>query len=136
MAEKTLIQKLQIKSGQSIGVMNGLEGYEQRLAPLPDGVTLEPANGSYDAVHLFVYNKADVEAWIPKAIAAVKPGGMLWVAYPKKSGKIQTDLTRDVGWDTLKTLDWHVVMLISLDENWSVFRLRPRHEIKVMTRKF
>lgn len=136
MAEKTLAQKLQVKAGQSIGVMNAPEGYAAKLEPLPQGATVAAAGGTYDVVHLFVYNKADADKWIPQAIAAVKPGGMLWIAYPKKSGSIKTDITRDVGWEALKAADWHGVTQLSLDETWSFLRMRPRSEIKVMTRKF
>jgi hypothetical protein len=136
MAEKTLAQKLQVKAGQSIGVMNAPEGYAAKLEPLPDGATVTTANGTYDAVHLFVYSKADADKWIPQAIEAVKPGGMLWIAYPKKSGSIKTDITRDVGWEALKAADWHGVTQLSMDATWSFLRMRPRSEIKVMTRKF
>lgn len=136
MAEKTLAQKLQVKAGQSIGVMNVPQDYAGKLEPLPDGATVDVVNGTYDAVHLFVYSKADADTWIPQAIAAVKAGGMLWIAYPKKSSSIKTDITRDVGWEALKAADWHEVTQISMDGTWSFLRMRPRDEIKVMTRKF
>ncbi len=137
MPEKTLTQKMLVRTGQQIALMNAPADYEARLGALPDGaaVTRTP-DGAYDAVHLFVHNKADIDAHIAQAVAAVKPGGMLWVAYPKKSGSIKTDITRDHGWDALAALDWHAVTQISLDETWSVFRVRPRAEIKTFTRKF
>ena len=49
-----------------------------------------------------------------------------WIYYPKGTSKMQTDLTRDKGWDTLlkhnDTLTW--ISLISFDETWSVFGFR------------
>jgi hypothetical protein len=87
-------------------------------------------------VHLFVQNKADIDAHIGKAVAAVRTGGILWVAYPKKSGSIKTDISRDHGWEALKALDWHGVTQIALDDTWSALRMRPRDEIKTFTRKF
>ena len=37
----------------------------------------------------------------PAAIESVKPGGLLWFSYPKKSSAIKTDIARDVGWETV-----------------------------------
>jgi hypothetical protein len=137
MAEKTLAQKMLVKAGQQIALMNAPADYETKLGTLPSGTAITRApDGAYDVVHLFVYNKADIDARIAKAVAAVKPGGMLWVAYPKKSGSIKTDITRDHGWEAMAALDWHAVMQISMDDTWSFFRVRPRAEIKTMTRKF
>jgi hypothetical protein len=137
MAEKTLAQKMLVKAGQQIALMNAPAEYEGWLGALQDGGSLtRTPSGAYDAVHLFVYNKADIDAHIAKAVAAVKAGGLVWVAYPKKSGSIKTDITRDHGWDALTALDWHAVTQLSLNETWSVFRVRPRAEIKQFTRKF
>jgi hypothetical protein len=55
--------------------------------------------------------------------AALKPVSLLWISFPKGSSKIQTDLTRDKGWDSVRDLKW--VTLVSVDETWSAFSLRP-----------
>lgn len=39
---------------------------------------------------------------------------------------IQTDLTRDKGWDSLKAHDLKWISLISVDSDWSAFALRPQ----------
>jgi hypothetical protein len=60
----------------------------------------------------------------------VKPDIMVWVYYPKGTSKIQTDLTRDKGWDCLLAesdkLTW--ISLISFDNTWSVFGFRGKTE--------
>ncbi len=52
----------------------------------------------------------------------------VWVYYPKGSSKLQTDLTRDKGWDCLLSesdrLTW--ISLVSFNETWSVFGFRPK----------
>jgi hypothetical protein len=137
MAEKTLAQKMLVKAGQQIALINAPQDYEGWLGALPDGAAItRTPDGTYDAVHLFVQNKADIDAHIGKAVAAVRTGGILWVAYPKKSGSIKTDISRDHGWEALKALDWHGVTQIALDDTWSALRMRPRDEIKTFTRKF
>ncbi|MCC6612923.1 MAG: hypothetical protein IT320_05545 [Anaerolineae bacterium] len=137
MPEKSLAQKLLIKPGHKVAVLNAPDGYEATLGPLPEGATIShAARSSCDSVQLFVYNKADVDRRAPKAIAAVKPGGVLWIAYPKKSGAIKTDISRDHGWDAVYDALWLPVTQLSLDATWSILRFRPRDEIKTLTRKF
>ena len=60
-----------------------------------------------------------------RAARALKPESLLWVAFPKGTSKIQTDLTRDKGWDVLQQADLKWVTLISVNDTWSAFLLRP-----------
>lgn len=136
MAETTLTKKLVIKPGYTLLILNAPQGYTALLDPLPDGVTVQTtADGQYDLVQLFVYSKADVAAHAPGAIAAVKSGGLLWFAYPKKSGAIKTDINRDAGWQIVLDAGWDPVTQISIDDTWSSLRFKPTGDIKVMTRK-
>ncbi|MDX2136668.1 MAG: hypothetical protein SF123_01115 [Chloroflexota bacterium] len=137
MSEKTLAQKLLVKPDQSLLILNAPDHYINALGTLPEGATVVyTTDGTYDAVHVFAFKKADLDTLSAAAIAAVKPGGILWIMYPKKSGAIKTDITRDIGWETIHAADWHGVTQILLDDTWSALRFRPRSEIKVMTRKF
>lgn len=43
--------------------------------------------------------------------------GALWFAYPKRTGSIKTDITRDVGWGALYDLHYCPVTQIAIDEN-------------------
>jgi hypothetical protein len=131
MAESSLASKLQVKAGMKMLVMNAPEGYLKQLAALPTGAEVTPKEGgTFDFVQAFVYNKADIDRLAPKAIRAVKPGGMLWFSYPKKTGTIKTDIHRDVGWDAVTNAGWEGVRLISVDDTWSALRVRPTSEIK------
>ena len=78
MADKTLAQKMLVKTGQQIALMNAPADYEAKLGALPGGAAIiRVPDGAYDAVHLFVYNKADIDAHLAKAVAAVKLGGIV-----------------------------------------------------------
>ena len=129
MTNTALSKKLLIKAGYQLLVLNAPEGYLSLLGDLPAGVTLhtEPVPGTaYDLVQTFIRNISEVLSNSAVAIQTVKPGGLVWLAYPKKSGKITTDLSRDVGWNSLSLLGWQIVTLISIDPNWSCFRVKPK----------
>lgn len=81
--------------------------------------------GKHDWIQLFVKNKAELEKSIGKVAAAMEPESLLWISYPKGSSKIQTDLTRDKGWEALGKHDLKWVTLVSVDDTWSAFALRP-----------
>jgi hypothetical protein len=137
MATKSLAAKLLIKPKQKVAIINAPEGYMEVLGEISEGVTIGHAfSADYDQVQLFVRTVSDLAAHGAKAIKAVREGGILWVAYPKKSGAIKTDISRDVGWEVMAQHDWLGVTQISIDDTWSALRFRPRAEIKTLTRKF
>ena len=93
------VKKLRIQPGQRVLVVNGPEGYVESLTDLPEGVTVETSgDGPFDFVHLFVKDSAEYAELGVTAFDAVAYDGLLWVSYPKRSSKVETDLTRDVLW--------------------------------------
>ena len=56
---------------------------------------------------------------------ALKPMSLLWISFPKGASKLQTDLTRDKGWDSIQSTNLKWVTLISVNETWSAFGFRP-----------
>lgn len=87
-----------------------------------------PAKENVPFLILFVQDVAGLEAITSKAIKAMAPDGKLWVAYPKISSGIKTDITRDKGWEAMTSKGWQHVSLISLDDTWSAFRMKPTAE--------
>jgi len=129
MAENALAKKLKLKPGQRAALIGAPEGYLKTLNPLPAGVTAaEKLSGQFDWIQVFVKTQAEIEKLAPRAAKALKPDGVLWISFPKGSSKIQTDLTRDKGWDALRALDLKWLVLVSVDDTWSAFALRPYRE--------
>jgi hypothetical protein len=56
---------------------------------------------------------------------AVKQDGLLWVSYPKRSSKVETDISRDVGWEVMAEAGLRPVTQVSIDEIGSALRFRP-----------
>ncbi len=127
MPEKSLAQKLFLKPGYRAALVNPPAGYDSVLDPLPEGVDLSHSlDGQFDFMLIFVNAKAEVDAHAPAALQALKPGGLLWFAHPKKSAKVKTDISRDVGWDVLHAAGWEAIASISIDDTWSGIRFRPK----------
>jgi len=115
----SLEKKLKLTGRKKPAVVNAPPNYDLGVA------AAAKLAGKHDWIQLFVRNKAELEKTIAKVAAALEPDAMLWISFPKGSSKIQTDLTRDKGWDVLPKLDLKWVTLVSVDDTWSAFGLRP-----------
>lgn len=119
-------KKLKLKPGYRAAVLRAPDGYLEALRPLPENVTIdEVLDGQYDWLQAFASSVADLAELAPAAVSALKPESLLWVCFPKGSSKLQTDLTRDRGWEPLQAFELKWTNLVSIDENWSAFSLRP-----------
>jgi hypothetical protein len=126
MPESALAKKMKLKSNLKAAVINAPENYVEALR---QNTALSPTlNGKFDWIQIFVCNKAELDALAPKAVKALKPESRLWISFPKGTSKSQTDLTRDKGWDVLRDLDLKWINLVSVNETWSAFALRPYRE--------
>jgi hypothetical protein len=126
MAESSLAKKMKLKPRARAAVINAPENYFQDLKH--DSEIFEKFSGKFDWIQIFVKNKAELDKLIPKAARALKPESILWISFPKGSSENQTDLTRDKGWENVQALDLKWITLISVNESWSAFSLRPYKE--------
>ena len=119
-----LTKKLYLKPGMRFAVVNAPDGFARTLGKLPAGVKQESSlKADLDLVIVFASSQQALGAQWPKAIAALKADGALWVSYPKKSSGIQTDLGMGE-WDVTKGSDWNPVAMIGIDETWSAVRFK------------
>jgi hypothetical protein len=126
---KTLAEKLRIKEDMHLLTINAPKYFLKKIEGLPKTVTAGDKEKNYQQVHWFVLNKAQVEKELNKVLKLVKPDVVCWIHYPKGTSKLQTDLTRDKGWDALLKYDemqW--ISLISFNDTWSSFGMRHKTE--------
>lgn len=122
----TLTQKLKIKEGYTLLTINAPADFQKALAPLPPGVKISTSAKKYNQVHWFVKNKAEMEKELNDVLKLVRDDVTCWIYYPKGTSKIQTDLTRDKGWDALLKHDFQWLSLISFNDTWSAFAMRSK----------
>jgi hypothetical protein len=123
MTEGSLAKKMKLTPGARAAIINAPQDYWDDFKH--DREISKKLSGKFDWVQIFVKNKAELDELAPKAAKTLNPVSMLWISFPKGTSKIQTDLTRDKGWDDIRALDLKWVTLISVNETWSAFGLRP-----------
>lgn len=122
---RSVAEKLYIKEGMKLLTIHAPDNFISSLEPLPDGIEVSGKLKEYQQIHWFVKTKAEMEREMEKVIMLLKGSVVCWIYYPKTTSKIQTDLTRDKGWDKLllhQNLKW--ISLISFDDTWSSFGMR------------
>ena len=127
----TTAQKFKIKEGDTLLTLHAPASFKEQLSPLPAGVTITSTGKAYNQVHWFATNRAQVEKEAAKVLSLVKENVTCWIYFPKGSSKIQTDLSRDKGWDALlaqQQLTW--LSLVGFDETWSAFAFRLKNGVE------
>lgn len=75
---------------------------------------------------LFADNKAALEKIYNELLQKLNDNAVVWIAYPKKSSGITTDLVRDDGWDIVFKSDYHFVSSVSINDTWTGMRIKKK----------
>ena len=130
-----LTKKLGIKEASRVALVNAPKDFLSQLDNLPDDVKfLKPASKALDLILLFVVAERILARDFAKLAARLTSNGMFWIAWPKKSAGVATDLSFErvqrIGLDA-GLVD---VKICAIDETWSglkfVYRLKDRSSRK------
>jgi hypothetical protein len=128
---KPLAQKLGIKPGLRLIILNAPDDYAATLGALPDGVEQTTTwDGKFDFIQFFTTQKVVLETRFPELKHGLHFTGMLWISWPKKSSKLETDITEDIIRGVGLANGLVDVKVCAIDERWSglkfVYRLEDR----------
>jgi hypothetical protein len=124
-----LAKKLGIKSSTKLFVSGGPENYLQLVSPLPEGVQLVRRLGSEtDIVHIFVTERARLIEALGSTLAKMKPDGAIWVSWPKKASRMESDITEDTIREVALPMGLVDIKVCAVDETWSGLKLVLRRE--------
>ncbi|MCB0188041.1 MAG: hypothetical protein KDE31_27425 [Caldilineaceae bacterium] len=122
-----LVKKLGIKAGDRIHVVNAPANYFDLVAPLPNEVTIRKrATDNLSFVHLFTTSRAELAKLLAKFLPRIQRSGMIWVSWPKKAAKVETDVTEDVVRSEALKHDLVDVKVAVIDNVWSGLKLVVR----------
>ena len=129
---RPLPQKLGIKPGMSIAVLEAPQDVDAILGDLPENLTIShQLTGHSDLVLIFITRQADLASQLAALVDAIAPNGMIWVAWPKRVSKIETDITEDViRAIVLPTSGLVDVKVCAIDQVWSGLKLVIRKELR------
>jgi Protein of unknown function (DUF3052) len=124
-----LAQKLGYKPGFRVFLDNAPADYAQLVSPLPDDVQfLAKIANDLDLIHFFTDQAKDLAPKLKRYLKKIKPAGIVWVSWPKKASKRQTDISEDVIRDTALAIGLVDVKVCAVDDVWSGLKLVIRVE--------
>jgi hypothetical protein len=127
----SLSQKLGIRPGARVALVRAPEGFEHTLEPMPEGARLRhQARGQHDVVLFFATRLAELERRFDTLARATGSAGGLWIAWPKRTAGVATDLREQIVRDVGLAHGLVDNKVCAVDETWSglrfVYRLTDR----------
>jgi hypothetical protein len=122
-----LVKKLGFKENFRAAIRSPPEGFSRTLGALPKGTAVVlQARFRFDLVLLFERREARLRADFAKWVVRLNPAGMLWVAWPKKTARLATDLDFSVVQKIGLTAGLVDNKTCAVDETWSGLRFVRR----------
>ena len=129
-----LAKKLGLAPGMRVCAI-GCDGYVGLVDAGDLDLALQAKPGATtDLAHLFATRRRELEAWLPKMRRALRPDATLWVSWPKKASKVQTDIVEDTIREVALPLGFVDVKVCAVDAVWSGLKLVVRKELRVAMR--
>ena len=126
-----LFKKLGYKPGFKVMVVNEPDNYKDLLLEIPEGVVFGGEGGEpLDMIHFFTLERIELELELPKLKEKISKEGMIWVSWPKKSSKVETDVDEHAVRSTGLLTGLVDIKICAVDEIWSglkfVYRKKDR----------
>ena len=126
-----LMKKLGIREEFRLALVGAPKGFQKELGSLPSGAKIIPCSrDSLDLIMLFVHSASDLKRKFPLLAANLSAQGMFWVAWPKKSSGVVTDLSFSSVQSVGLAAGLVDVKICAVNEIWSglkfVYRLKDR----------
>ena len=124
-----LARKLSLKDGMSVWWEGMPDSVRDEIAA--EGLALEllhEPEAPIDAAHIFVTERADLEAKLRQLMPLLDPAGMIWVSWPKKASNVPTDITEDVIREVCLPMGLVDVKVCAVDATWSGLKLVVRRQ--------
>jgi hypothetical protein len=137
---QTLFEKLEFADEKNLLIQGLPSSIEKQFCKLSFAKNMTPLLKSrkIDFALVFAVNENQLNGILKDVMPALKENSKFWVAYPKITSKIVTDLNRDASWQQLTSAGYESVNEVALDHVWSAARFeralgrRVRHKAMEM----
>lgn len=126
-----ILKKLKLTTQNPVLILNAPEEYNDVINDI-EGEVHTSIKEKYKFIQVFAKSLEDANTFIGAAVEALEGDGYLWLCYPKGTSKKykKSDLNRDTTNAVTSPYGFEGVSLVSIDNDWSAFRVRHRDFIK------
>ena len=135
---QNILEKLQLKEEKNLLIQGLPSSVEKQFAKLSYNKNLTPLlkTRKIDFALIFAINQLQLNNILKEVFPALHPESKLWIAYPKTTSKIVSDLNRDASWEILSKNDYEAVRQVTLDHVWTAMRFKKLDQIPNRNRTF
>ena len=128
---QSLFEKLQLTDERNLLIQGLPSTIEKQFCKLSFAKNVTPLlkTRRIDFALIFVVNERQLNSILSEVLPALKEDAKLWIAYPKQSSKITTDLNRDCSWNYLQNEGFETVRIVALDHVWSALRFTKKESM-------
>lgn len=130
---QSVLEKLQLKDERNLLIQGLPSTVEKQFVKISFAKNVTPLLKArkIDFALIFAISHKQLQDILTDVVPALHEDAKLWIAYPKVSSKIVSDLTRDCNWQCIAKHGFESVRLINLDSIWNAMRFKKADEIKV-----
>lgn len=124
-----LAKKLGVKEGHVLALVDAPGRWE--VPGLPPGVTEKTSlRGGFDVAVVFVRSAAELRRRVPVLDRATADGAAVWIAWPRKAGGHDSDVTENLLRELILPTGLVDVKVAALDDDWSGLKFTRRKELR------
>ncbi|ASK88646.1 DUF3052 family protein [Sphingorhabdus sp. SMR4y] len=126
-----LTEKLSLKEGMRVWFLDMPESVRAEIDE--SGLTLsedEVPTPGLNAAHIFVTDRDIMEQHLATLREMIDPAGQVWVSWPKKPSKVETDITEDMIREVALPMGFVDIKVCAVDAVWSGLKLVIRKELR------
>lgn len=131
---QTILEKLQLKNEKNILIQGLPSSIEKQFNKLSFAKNLTPLLRSrkIDFALVFAVSESQLNGILEDILPSLKEDSKLWVAYPKLTSKITTDLNREGSWNKLIDAAYENADQVSLDHVWHAVYFKKTAEVELV----
>ena len=133
---QTCLEKLQLKDEKNLLIQGLPSSIEKQFIKLAFAKNVTPLLKSrkIDFALVFAVNENQLKGILHEVLPALQDEGKLWIAYPKLTSKISTDLNRECSWDCVRNAGFESIDQVALDHVWTAVRFNKTEVLKPLVR--
>ena len=129
---QTLFEKLELADEKNLLIQGLPSSIEKQFNKLSFAKNMTPLLKSrkIDFALVFAVSENQLNGILKDVMPSLKDGSKFWVAYPKSTSKIVTDLNRERSWDRLTSEGYESIHRVELDHVWSAMRFEKGENLR------
>src|SRR5215213_10300414 len=131
---QSIFEKLQLTNEKNLLIQGLPSSIEKQFSKLSFAKNLTPLLKSrkIDFALVFAVSQNQLNSILHDIMPALKDESKLWVAFPKLTSKIVTDLNRESSWTRLAGAGYETVEQVSLDHVWNASQFKKCEELEAV----